>query len=240
MNISGSGHIASGEYNDSISISGSGKIDGNIRCISLTCSGSVTGAGDIICSENAKISGSAHLQKCLSARNIRVSGSLSVDGNCTSEAEIKISGGFKCGSNLKCSLLKASGGINIGGGIESEEVCITGGIKCGGLLNAEKISIEFEHSSNFINSIGGSNISIFSKGNRLTKRLPLLTKLIGNDGFIVRESIEGEIIALENVSAPLVVGRIVAIGSGCEIDMVQYSEEIEIHPDAKVARYEKI
>ena len=47
MNISGSGHIAAGEYNEKISVSGSGKIDGNIRCNALVCSGAVKAQGRI-------------------------------------------------------------------------------------------------------------------------------------------------------------------------------------------------
>lgn len=34
--------------------------------------------------------------------------------------------------------------------------------------------------------------------------------------------------------------RVVAIGADCEIDLVQYTEEIEIRPDAKVGKIEKI
>ena len=36
MHISGSGHIPAGEYNDKISVSGSGSLDGNIRCTAFS------------------------------------------------------------------------------------------------------------------------------------------------------------------------------------------------------------
>jgi len=156
------------------------------------------------------------------------------------EDEIKVSGGFKCKGNVKCTSLRVSGGINVGGGIEAEDVFISGSIKCDGLLNAEKIEIRFDRSAGKVGSIGGSDIKIYCEGKKGVKRLPLLSKLVGGNGFTVTESIEGETIALEDVSAPLVVGKIVAIGAGCEIDLVQYSEEIELHPEAKVAKYEKI
>ncbi len=52
MNISGSGHIPAGEYNEKVSISGSGKIDGNLRCLGLSCAGSVHGCGEIECAED--------------------------------------------------------------------------------------------------------------------------------------------------------------------------------------------
>ena len=56
----------------------------------------------------------------------------------------------------------------------------------------------------------------------------------------ISQAIEGDTIAVERVSTPLIVGRIVAIGAGCKVDLVQYSEEIEIHPDAVVKKVEKI
>jgi hypothetical protein len=56
----------------------------------------------------------------------------------------------------------------------------------------------------------------------------------------VKESIEGDEIALEAVSAKSVTGRVVAIGEGCHIQLVQYSESIEISPDAHVERQERI
>ena len=56
----------------------------------------------------------------------------------------------------------------------------------------------------------------------------------------MKNSVEGDDIALEGVTAPRVSGRVVAIGEGCEIDLVQYSEQVEISPEAKVGRTEKI
>jgi hypothetical protein len=56
----------------------------------------------------------------------------------------------------------------------------------------------------------------------------------------VSGSVEGDDIALEGVTCPRVTGRIVAIGAGCHVDLVQYSEKIEVSPDAKVGRTEQI
>ena len=81
------------------------------------------------------------------------------------------------------------------------------------------------------------------KGDKTKKRrLPLISRLVGLGGseLTVGELVEGDVVALECVKVPTVVGRVVAIGVGCEIDLVQYSEEVEIDPDAKVGRCEKI
>ena len=242
MNISGSGRISAGEYNEKISVSGSAKIDGKVRCEALSCSGSVSGSGELQCIEDVKVSGSMKLEQGLTAQSIHISGSLKLGGECVAEQDIKVSGGLKCHKNLKCTTLKVSGGIHCDEGIAAEEVKISGGINCAGLLNAENIEIEFGQAGCSIGSIGGSNITILSRDSKNTiNRLALFSKLVKNTGmFQIHQAIEGDVIAVEKVSAPLIVGRVVAIGSGCQIDLVQYSEEIEIHPDAIVKKLEKI
>ena len=242
MNISGSGKIAAGEYNEEISMSGSGRLDGNVRCKSLNCSGSVKGSGNVVCSEDAEFSGSCHIDESLSAKNIYASGSLKVGGDVIGKGEVKLSGGISCGGSLKCESFDCSGGLEVGGDIEAEEIRISGAIKCGGLMNAEKIAINIDghNNSSRVGSIGGGEIKIQSKANKVKRKL-LLNKIMGCNGRLrVDELIEGDVIALENVTVPKVVGRIIAIGAGCEVNFVQYSEKIEIHPNAKVEKYEKI
>jgi hypothetical protein len=128
--------------------------------------------------------------------------------------------------------------------MESEDVQITGKIGCPGLLNAENIVIKMDGASSEIGSIGGSKISIFpERHTKKVSRLPLLSKLLGRNGrnvLTVKESIEGDEIGLEQVTAKTVIGRVVASGAGCHIELVQYSEAIEISPDAKVERQERI
>lgn len=243
MNILGSGHISAGEYNEKISISGSGKINGNIRCIALSCSGSVKGAGLIICNEDIRVSGSCDFEKSISAESITVSGSVKVDEDITATDTVKISGSVRCGGTIKCSALKCSGSADIGKEVAADDVYISGRINCAGLVNAEKIEISLDNGLCRIGAIGGSEIKVHNDYKRKNiLRLPLLSKLVGtgNGRLHVDELVEGDIVAIEYVKAPCVVGRVVAIGAGCKIDLVRYSEEIEIHPDAKVGKSEKI
>jgi len=249
MNISGRGTILAGEYNQKISISGSGRIDGNIRGTDFSCAGSASGKGNIDCSGAVSVEGSMTLEGCLTGKTVRISGSGKIAESCTAKDELKIEGSFKAKS-AKASTLHCAGSIVVEEGIEAEKAKISGTINCAGLLNAESVEIVAEaHSRNKIGSIGGSHIKIYPKirfQNIRDSRMPLLSRLIGianttSEGITqISESIEGDTIALENVKAPLVIGRIVAIGSGCEIGLVQYSEAIEIDPNAKVERTEKI
>ncbi len=247
MNISGSGTIPAGEYNQKISISGSGKIDGNIRCAEFSCAGSAKGKGNIDCSGGVHVAGSMSVEGSLTGDTVKISGSCKVTEVCSATNEIRVAGYLKTKS-AKATTFVCAGLIAVEEGIEAEKAKISGVVNCAGLLNAETIEIVMEpRNSNKIGSIGGSDIKIYPKirsRKKIDSRMPLLSKLIGigSDGAVahISESIEGDVIALENVKAPLVIGRIVAIGSGCEIGLVQYSEAIEIDPDAKVEKQEKI
>ncbi len=246
MNISGSGYIPAGEYNENISISGSGKINGNLRCLSISCSGSTKSEGSVFCNGDFKCSGSAHLKKELHAKNITASGSLRVEDNIFCENIVRVAGGMVCKGKLKSGSVSCAGSIEISGDVEAEEFKSSGKLICGGLLNAEKISISLDGTSGRVGSIGGSEIKIYwdPKKPRSKKlgRMPLFSKLVneGSGCFVVEEQIEGDMVAIECVKTPKAVGRVVAIGTDCEIDLVQYTEEIEIHPDAKVGKIEKI
>ena len=242
MKIAGSGVIAAGEY-ENIRVSGSAKVGGPIRCLSLHCSGSAHCEGTVEAQKGIKVSGSAHFDQSISARDIGISGSARLDGNCTSTGEIRISGSMRCDGDIKGNDITVSGSARAAN-IESENVHIDGKIVCTGRLNAENIVIKMNGATSEIGSIGGSKISIYpERHHKKITRLPLLSKLLGNNGrndLVVEDSIEGDEIALELVTAKTVIGRVVAIGEGCHVDLVQYSEAIEISPDATVARQERI
>lgn len=244
MNISGSGKIAAGEYNEKITVSGSGKLCGNVRCIALRCSGSVKAEGAVTCSEEVEVSGSCHIARSVTAKTVSASGSLRIEGDMTAEDKIKASGSLDCEGNIKCATLKCSGSVSAGREIAAEEIRISGRVKCAGLMNAEKIEIDMSGASmtSSIGSIGGSEIKVYnSNGGKAISRMPLLKHIVGGGGSLrVDELIEGDVIALEYVTSPKVVGRIVAIGEGCDIELLQYSEKVEIHPSAKVGKSEKI
>ncbi len=242
MKISGSGVIAAGEY-DNIRVSGSAKTNGAIRCQSVHCSGAAHFEGDIEAKKDIKISGSAHFDKHVSAQDISISGSTRIDGNCASAGNLHISGSLRCDGDIKGNGITISGSARAAN-MEGEDVLISGKIICQGLLNAENIVIKMSNASSEIGSIGGSKISIYpEKHHKKVTRLPLLSKMLGKNGqndLVVKEAIEGDEIALEYVTAKAVVGRVVAVGEGCHIELVQYSETIEISPDAKVERQERI
>ena len=220
MKIAGSGIIGAGEY-DNVGISGSGRIQGAIKCNKLTVSGAAS-------SEDVKT-------------NIaKIAGSFKCNGNLFAEGEVKISGSAKFCKKLKCVSLNIAGAVRVNEDIEAENIHICGKIDCPGLVNAEKIDIEVENATSNIGSIGGSILTVRKNAMRNLSFIIFkwFSKSYGT--LAITNEIECDTVDIESVTAPKVVGRIVKIGDDCDIELVQYSENIEISPKAKVGKTEKI
>lgn len=239
MKISGSGNIPAGEY-DMIKISGSGTMEGNVKCTELQVSGSANASGPVECSGEIHISGACDFDKDILTKTLQVSGAINCDGSITATAHVRLSGGVNVDGNLKCGTLDASGGLSVDGDIEAETVTMHGSVCCGGLLNAESIEVDTRDAC-AIGSIGGSKIVIRYKKRKFFKNLVTMTfKDKQVRGVEVEQSIEGDEIDIENVTCPRVSGRSVTLGEGCDIELLQYSESYEIHEKAKVGRIERI
>ncbi len=241
MKISGSGQLSGGEY-ENVSISGSGKCLGNVKCVSFRAAGSARCEGDIACAEGFTASGSAHIRGDISANSVRCAGSFHAERSVHARELAHFSG--SCHINGNCvsqGKVDASGSFSVDGGIEAEYADVCGVIKCGSLVNAEELYFKLERHSR-VHSIGGSTIDI-----RIHKNARSFSSLFGFkktnfSGIVleVEEGIEGDKIYLEGVRAASVVGRNVIIGAGCEIGTVRYSDTIEIDENASVGSCEKV
>ncbi len=240
IKISGFGQVAAGEY-ESISISGSGRLTGNVRCAGFHISGAASGEA-LVCKNDISVSGDCRFTGGVEANSVSVSGAFSCAGPLRVAEKLSCSGSISCESNVKCATLSVSGCLSASGDIEAEKVDIRGKVDCTGLLNAEEVTITTNEGME-IGSIGGSAVAVarYDKAKRAL-RIPLLAAFMksGSEPVYVRNAIEADVIALENVTTPRVSGRIVVIGEACNIDLVQYSEHVEISPNAKVGRTEQI
>lgn len=243
MKIAGSGNIAGGDYNEEIAVAGSGKIVGNVKCEQLKSSGTLKSTGDVVCIEDLKSCGTLNVAGNVKGKRISTSGSAKIGGAVLADEDIKTSGCFFVDEDIKCAEFYADGSVKAGRGIEAEHVKISGSIVSDGLMNAEKIEMALEGLENKIISIGGSEIDIHpGKRASFVNKNVFFQKLVGGilGVLTVDECIEGDMITLEYVKAPEVIGRVVKIGPGCEIGTVKYTEDIEISTSAKVAANEKI
>jgi len=212
LKLSGSGVVPAGEY-DLVSLSGAVVLSGDIKCRAFSASGSLKGE-KIECANDVMISGAVKLTKDISAEKITVSGS------------------FACGS-VKCQNVSVKGAVTVDGDLGADEsVVLSGAVFCRGPVFADRVSIVFDTQTQ-IDGIRGVSVSVAPA--RIKKLIPPLIK-----NACVATAVEGDDVSLAYVTCPRVAGKHVVIGKGCEIDLVQYSETVEISRDAKVGKIEKI
>lgn len=249
MRVSGSGSIPGGVY-DNVRVSGSGICHGDIKCKSFRGSGSTHCKGSLECEQDLHVSGSGHIEGNVKAGEIHCSGSLHANGTLEAMTELHASG--SCHVEKDCishGSLQASGSLSVEGGIEAEKATISGKVGCKGLLNAEQVEMKLgSRNPSKVGAIGGSQILVeygaFGENSgcyffglrfgrhRDGERSGILLK--------VAESIEGDVLNLEGVETPLVVGKDVRIGDGCRIGTVRYSGVLEVSENAVVENKEFI
>lgn len=245
LKSSGSARLSGGAYRD-VNVSGSAHISGDITCERFGVSGSVRVAGGVKC-DSFRASGSAHVEKDveavdvhvsgstslngnLEARDLHSSGNLRVDGDVIAENEARFSGSAHLGGALNARSVQSSGSLKAMRGIECEMLGIAGAMDVDGLINAGTAEITLAGQSR-LDEIGGERITVRRGGvlSVLGIQLPF-----GLGGALSANAIEATVVSLEATRAKVVRGADVTIGSGCEVDRVEYSKTLTVAEDAAV------
>jgi len=126
-------------------------------------------------------------------------------------------------------------------------ISVGGKLQCTGLLNAETVVITLGLEKHSVNAIGGGSVKVEERPEGG------MFGIFGSPGpfsfpwgkppagcLNVSESIEADQVDITNTVCPTVSSRKVKIGRGCKIDLVRYSESIEVDPDAQVDKQEKV
>ncbi|MCR3760699.1 polymer-forming cytoskeletal protein [Clostridium felsineum] len=217
--ISGSGTIGGGKY-DNVKISGSAKIDGNIECNSYRCSGSSTANGNINTKE-FKISGSTKVYGDIATEDFIISGSSHVLGNLSAK-RTNISGSTHIDGSVNTDSIEISGSSSIDQDCEAEHFHARGSFKIGGLLNAGDVDIEM-YGRCSAKDIGGENIKVkLGSGHFIHE----LMNLFFSQSKLMVSIIEGDNIYLEHTSAKIVRGNNITIGPDCDIETIEYRNEL--------------
>lgn len=205
-------------------ISGSGKIPaGEYSNIRISGSGEMYG---VVQCHSFQSSGSAKGEQLICAGELKVSGSGSFSGN-VSANNVAVSGSVSCNDMTAGDEISVSGSLRAKT-VTAKSVTVNGAVNCDEHLRADNISITY-----------GGKMSIGSiVGGKICMRKSRSCLMVGN--VTVATSIEGDEVALERVTCPRVMGRVVRIGKGCHVDLVQYSEGLEISRMSKVKHTEKI
>lgn len=234
LHISGAGSYPGGEF-DNISISGAGKIKGDVKCVRFSGSGSAKVEGNIVC-DTFSCSGTGKVLGNVESKVLKASGACKIAGDIKS-GTISISGATTIEGDIKCEKVSASGMISAGGNIDAEEVRIDGGIKNEGVINAEKVIMECRTSNGSctFNEIGATKVSIngYSADSR-PRFYNLFGLFTGSTGTVIGNLIEGDEIYIENATVKIVRGERITIGPNCNIDCVEYKESLQVSDQACV------
>ncbi len=249
IKIAGSGVVPMGEYAN-VSCSGSARMTGAVKCqrlsasgslsaesrldcIALSCSGSAKLAGQIKC-ESMQVSGSVKAQEAITCtEKCRISGSLHAEKSVTTD-NLACAGSVWIGEHLQTKQLRVAGSLSVARDCAAEKFISAGTLKIEGLLNAETAQIELNRSGNdsYVGSIGGGKFII----SRKPSHHPLAIFFRRKWTKLCTELIEADIVELENTHAKTVRVCDAIIGAGCNIETLEYSGNITIHPKAQVKK----
>lgn len=235
LKISGAGSGIGGSYNE-VKISGAGSINGDVDCKLLK----ISGAGEIkgnVKAEDVHVSGAGEVKGNLECDNAEISGSCEVKGDVKCKF-IRISGGSEVKGGIKADEIEISGAVEIKDDCEAENFKASGAFEIGGLLNADNIDISMRGFCS-VAEIGGEKISIRT-GEVLLNIGRILSGVFSTRRGMKCSIIEGDDIYLEDTRAKIVRGNNVTIGKGCEIELVEYKNEINIYDDRSVKETKKV
>lgn len=219
INLDGVGRSAGGGTFEDINISGVYSINGDLTCNRLYVSGVLKNSKNIKC-EEFRVDGVLKSSESLEAKNINVAGLATIE------------------KNIKSQNISGEGCIKVKEDIESEKVDIEGNITCKGLINCEDFYL-FTVGESKIGEIGATNIEIY--GEERSKNIFKIfvpKKFKNNKAYI--KVIEGDNIKLSDCEVDIVRGKNIVIGENCKINIIEYSESIEINELSKVDNVNKI
>ena len=216
MNISGSSTMPGGDY-AKVSVSGCGKIIGDVKAEQMVCSGVAKIEGNATIGK-LTCSGACSFQQDLTVtEKATFSGASKVLGTCKCH-EMLCSGATKLEQNVSCNTLKLAGVIKVAGDVEAESVYLDGAVSIEHLLNSEEIFLKSRNTST-INEIGCSKLTV-KKG-----RISFWNALFHpKKKVLITNSIECDSCDLEGTEATIVRGSTIVIHKGCKIERVEYTQ----------------
>ena len=229
LNIFGSGSSGGGEFHK-VKINGEGTITDNIECTEFKIHGEGTVLGNFK-GDLLSVHGNAEIKERIESKEIRVYGALAAKGDVASEST-KIRGSLDIEGSTKMGLSDIKGTLSVKNDCESERFYFDGSFRVGGLLSADDMKLEMRNGESRADEIGGEHIVI--------KRKSTFLGLYKSPGMLLVESIEGDRIYAEYTKAKIVRGKNIEIGPGCEIEILEYQDDLKLSSQSNIREKRKI
>jgi len=211
---------------DNMAIHGYGNIFGEVIAKKISSDGHSHLGGDVV-TKKLEVNGHSSIAGSLKAENAEINGWVSAKGF-ANIAQLSVDGKCKMQAGLRSEDIHVNGTLTVQGDCECDQFTGHGKFDISGLLSAEHIDINlFWHSK--AKEIGGHSVSI-------RRQEDLLVKLLNTFKSVKLdvETIEADMIEISHTKAKVVRGKDVVIGENCEIELVEHTGTIQIHPSAQV------
>jgi cytoskeletal protein CcmA (bactofilin family) len=229
LTINGSGSYGGGAYHK-INIRGEGTICDDFQCEIFKTFGSST----VLKNGKANqfdIFGETEIHGNLDCKVMKVFGTTRVGGTAFIE-KASIMGTLEVGDRLVGEQANIKGSLSVKGDSELEIFKSSGSFEIAGLLNAGIIEVSLRYGKCRVSEIGGDKITV--------KRKASFLSFPKSEGLLEVRVIEGDDIILENTKAEVVRGKNIRIGTGCEIGIVEYQEDLKVDAGSVVKEQKKI
>ncbi|WP_419741489.1 polymer-forming cytoskeletal protein [Paraclostridium dentum] len=235
ITIAGAGYISEGSY-EKIKVMGSATSSGNISTDILKVNGDARFSGNVY-SKEMKVNGDTVIDGDCKIENLVVNGDLCVFGalECNN---VTIRGDLKVNKNLNSICMKVYGDLIVKENIEGEDINIYGRINCEGLLTGENIFI-FPKGISKCKEIGATYIEV-DKPKNIGFGKVKFSLGYGSMGKLQCDIIEGDSIKIKNTRANQLNGNSIDLISNCDINIIEYNDNLEIGCDCKVGKHIKI
>jgi len=218
IKTAGGGTFTGGTYGD-VTFNGSGTINGDVDAITFRVNGAGSTNGGVK-AQSITVNGTAGFNGEVQANEMTVNGDASIrDG--AGIGRLTVKGNLSVGGSVAAHEIGLHGLLRIGGDCQAETFTGEGGFTVTGLLNSGNIDITVQAQSS-AREIGGERIVVRQPTGSLASLTGLLT--VFAEKRLTAETIEGDVIWLENTSAKVVRGKQVTLGAGCVVDLVEYAE----------------
>ena len=218
IKTAGGGTFTGGTYGD-VTFNGSGTINGDVDAITYRVNGAGTANGRVK-AQSIVVNGTAGFNGEVQANEFVINGDASVrDG--IGVGKLVVKGNLSVGGGVAAHEVELRGFLRMGGDCQAETFTGEGGFTVAGLLNAGNIDVTVQAPST-AREIGGERIVVRQPSGSLGSLTGLLT--IWAEKRLTAESIEGDVVWLENTTAKVVRGKNVTVGAGCVIDLVEYAD----------------
>lgn len=228
--INGSGSYPGGIY-DKISIRGEGTIVNDVECSTFHVYGT-SETNENVMTSSLKIMGEAEFKGDVASKETLVMGSMMVRKQAKLE-KMKVFGLLEVDESLSGDKATIKGSIAVNGDVEFETFDSSGGFEIKGLLSADKMKIALRFGESTAAEIGGGTITVKRKKNSL---LPFGKEA----GTLAAKVIEGDDIYLENTKAEVVRGKTVKIGPGCQIGLIEFTQDLKEDPSSTIKTKRKM